>query len=126
MRLLRACGAEVEESRVDGGYDAAGWVPGTETLFPEPLFFEFRLLRRAEVPRQKLDQLAGIVARRGGGFGVLIAFPLDSERMPRPESTWPMVLTFEITELINELRHQSVAAVLRNRRNAAVHGSGTG
>ena len=125
MRLLRACGAEVEESRVDGGYDAAGWVPGTETLFPEPLFFEFRLLRQAEVPRQKLDQLAGIAARRGGGFGVLIAFTLDSRPVPWPESAWPMVLTFEMTELIHELRQQSLAAVLRNRRNAVVHGGGS-
>ncbi|WP_370345213.1 hypothetical protein [Catenulispora sp. MAP5-51] len=124
MRLLRACGAEIEESRVDGGFDAAGWVPGTETLFPEPLFFEFRLLRRAEVPREKLDQLAGIAARRGGGFGVLIAFPLDSRPVPWPENTWPMVLTFEMTELINELRQQSLATVLRNRRNAVVHGVG--
>jgi hypothetical protein len=125
MRLLRACGAELEESRLDGGYDAAGWVPGTETLFPDPLLFEFRLLRRAEIPRQKLDQLAGIAARHGAGFGVLIAFPLDSKPMPWPDSTWPMILTFEIKELIQKLRHQSLAAVLRNRRNAAVHGSST-
>lgn len=122
MRLLRACGAELEESRLDGGFDAAGWVPGTETLFPDPLLFEFRLLRRAEVPRQKLDQLAGIAARRGAGFGVLIAFSHDSEPVPWPDTTWPMILTFEINDLIQELRHQSLAAVLRNRRNAAMHG----
>lgn len=124
MRLLRACGAELEESRRDGGYDAAGWVPGTETLFPDPLFFEFRLLRRAEVPRTKMDELAGIAARRGAGFGVLIGFSHDSEPVPWPDTTWPMILTFEIAELIQALRHRSLAAVLRNRRNAAVHGGG--
>jgi len=118
---LLLLGAELEESRLVGGDDAAGWVPGTETLFPEPLFFEFRLLRRAEVPRQKLDQLAGIAARRGAGFGVLVYFPLDSEPVRWPDTTWPMILTFEINDLIQELRHQSLAAVLRNRRNAAVH-----
>lgn len=126
MRLLRACGAELEKSRPDLGYrhDAAGWVPGTETVFPEPLFFEFRLLRRAEVPRQKLDELAGIAARHGGGFGVLICFSLDSEPIPWPEAIWPMVLAFEITDLIRQLRDRPLAAVLRNQRNAAVHGVG--
>lgn len=123
LRLLRAGGADVEQGRnQDFGYDAAGWVPGTETLFPDPLLFEFKLLREPRVPQAALAQLSGYAARRGAGFGVMICFSISPAPVKWPDNTWPMVIAFEITDLVQQLRTQTLAAVLRNRRNVAVHG----
>lgn len=127
LRLLRAAGAEVEEGQNrDHGYDAAGWVPGTETLFPDPLLFEFKLLRQPRVESRTLAQLAGYVAQRGAAFGVMICFSTTPATVKWPDNQWPTVIAFEITDLVQQLRTQTLAALLRNRRNVAVHGGPLG
>ncbi|WP_177227145.1 hypothetical protein [Nonomuraea pusilla] len=123
LRLLRAGGADVEAgNKQDMGYDAAGWVRGTETIFPDPLLFEFKLLREPRVAQQILAELAGKIAKRGASFGVIICFSIDPGPVRWPDSPWPLLIGFEITDLIQLLRGQTLAAVLRNRRNAIVHG----
>lgn len=122
LRLLRAAGAEVERGNLDFGHDAAGWVPGTETLFSDPLLFQFKLLQEPRVPPATLAKLADYVARRGAGFGVMICFSTSPATIKWPENTSPSVIAFEIMDLLRQLRTQTLAAVLRNRRNAAVHG----
>lgn len=127
LRLLRAAGAEVEEGRNrDYEYDAAGWVPGTETLFSDPLLFEFKLFQEPRVHPAVLAQVADRVARRGASFGVIICFSTGPGIINWPDSAWPTVTAFDINDLLQQLRTQTLAAMLRNRRNVAVHGGPVG
>lgn len=122
LRLLRAGGADLEVSNRDYGSDAAGWIPGTEDFFRDPILFEFKLVRQPRVAKAVLDQLSALTSRHGAALAVVIYFSPNREQIKWPESISPTIIAFEINELVQQLRDRSLAAVLRTRRNVVVHG----
>jgi hypothetical protein len=123
VRLLEAAGALTEGASHGGdqGFDIAAWVPGTEAVLPGPLLIEIKLVRGSILGRQ-FDQLQNAVARRNASFGLLLYYPLSGQPVRLPSGHWPMVMAFEMGDLLKSLTGRSLAQVILNSRNALVHG----
>jgi hypothetical protein len=127
LRLLRAAGAEVQETTGTLGIgDFAAWVPGTERFIPGPLLVELRILRKPQIDRATLDQLQLYALTRDAQWSLLLYYLWDRDRKVRmPTSgTWPMVMVFDIEDLAASLHEKSLAETLNNTRNAILHGVG--
>ncbi len=125
VRLLEAVGALTEGAARGGpdrGFDLAAWIPGTEAVLPGPLLVEAKLVQDAVLHRAEFDKLQHATSNRNASFGLLIYYSLSRQAVRLPAGVWPMVMAFDLGELLTSLTQQSMAQVILNARNALVHG----
>ncbi|MFC1402422.1 MULTISPECIES: hypothetical protein [Streptacidiphilus] len=124
VRLLEVCGASTEGGPRAGGqgFDIAAWVPGTETVLPGPLLIETKLVSRPTLSRSDFDMLQHTAASRNAAMGLLLYYSLSRQPLRPPSGVWPMVIAFEVGDLLTQLERQSLAQLIVRARNALVHG----
>ncbi|MFC1410737.1 hypothetical protein ACEZCY_16560 [Streptacidiphilus sp. N1-12] len=124
VKLLEACGASTEGGPRSGdqGFDIAAWVPGTETVLPGPLLIESKLVSRSVLSRSDFDKLQHTAASRNAAMGLLLYYSLSRQPLRPPLGFWPMVISFEVGNLLTLLEQQSLAQLIVRARNAVVHG----
>lgn len=119
--LLREGGTLVEESPpVDNDIDAALLIPGAEQTVGSVLveIKSQQTISTGELNRLQL-KLQDIALQRQSGLGLLL-LDLDGGEVPTHQIT-PLVLVLSIDHLLTELEHASLASVLVEARNVAVH-----
>ncbi|MEU4214027.1 hypothetical protein [Actinoplanes sp. NPDC026623] len=125
LRLFKASGAEVVATSDDEGIgDMAAWVPGTERFIPGPLLVEVKILRKGPVARETLEKLQLYALTRDAPWSLLLYYRWKpAGRISNPKGgAWPNVIVLDIEELTRRLRHEPLATVLNNERNAIIHG----
>lgn len=123
--LLHACKLDViAESKVkDIGVDFAIWSDELEPFMGNPLIVEVKkkLGRKVEIVKAG-DQLAKYLERASADWALLIYQLGVEEEDVAWNSLSPKVIPLRLDKLINRLRDQSLADVVRDRRNQVVHG----
>ncbi len=119
FETLRAAGAIVEAAPQDRrDIDGAFVVPGEEQRIGYVLV-EVKRLRSTKALNDAQSKLQMAVLDRRAGLGLLL---YDSdERRPLDSQVTPLVIALPIEGFIAELTKRSLAAVVLNARNDAVH-----
>ncbi|MEU8134596.1 hypothetical protein [Streptodolium elevatio] len=124
VKLLNLHGALIEPSNYrkgDRGFDFAAWIPGTESVLPEPLLFEVKMSRTGQIRSETFERLQLAVEHRNASMGVIIFYGFG-ERPRLPLENWPLIMAFELDELLESLESTSLAQVFIDARNALAHG----
>ena len=120
LDLFRASGGIVaERSGGDGGVDAAIALPHDDSHLSLVLIqakYGTRSVRAIKTAQSKLQEQ---VLQRGAGLGVLILGGLGDQAYAIQEM--PMIVTMSAEDLANRTGKESLAEVLRQARNEAVH-----
>ena len=118
--LFRASGGNVaERSGGDGGVDAAVALPDDESHLGLVLIqakYGTQSVRAIKTAQSKLQEQ---VLQRGAGLGLLILGGLGDQAFAIQEM--PMIVTMSAEDLANRTREESLAEVLRQARNEAIH-----
>ena len=127
VRLFEAAGAELQPARQhNDSADFAVWIPGTEKFLSGPLLVEVKLLRTPRVEYRTLRQLQELALRRGSPLSLLLYFKVARDRPVQ----WPDhaaragVIALDIEDLTQRLEEQNLAQIVKNERNALIHGVG--
>jgi hypothetical protein len=122
---LRNAGTDVvvESPERERGADLAVWSDVLQPFVGNPLLVEVksRVEDRASA-RSASEQLVGYIAKSGARWALLLYGDGPSSSAPQWSATPPNVLVMSVEELLRSLRDRAFPEVIRDLRNARVHG----
>jgi hypothetical protein len=121
MEAIEAAGAiPVESSSPDHGWDLGVWSDDLAAIAGNPLVIEVK----RELDPRAVDQVRHYLAAQQSaslGLVVYLVEPTDEDLRRALPGAWFPVLVISMQDLIEQLRSQSFAGVVRDLRNRAVH-----
>ncbi len=106
----------------DSGFDFGIWVPELEPYFGNPIPVDIKLtLTTSSAVKAATD----CISKRMSSLNMSAAILLVVEISPGVEKILekhPDIYAFSLTSLVEKLKHKSIGEILRDERNARVHG----
>ncbi len=103
-------------------FDFAVWIDELEPYFGNPILIEVkRQLNTARQAKYVVEQLLHYMSLSNVMTVIIFAAQISSEAM-KVASSYPNLYFFDLHEFLKRLRQESLGQIIRNERNARVHG----
>jgi hypothetical protein len=122
--MLEASGVQtpIQQRYPDIRPDFAVWIDELEPYFGNPILIEVkRQLSTAMQAKYAVEQILHYMSLSNAITVIIFASQISSDAM-KVVSSYPILYFFDLHEFLERLREESLGQIIRNERNARVHG----